>query len=89
MRNLAEIQENLEKLSQELEQVKDMSELEACEFCGTDSKADGIEGIQLEIEFYQKSLKQIQDELDEEDREPDYGLDGAFSSWYQVNSMFI
>lgn len=89
MRNLAELQENLDNLFQELEQVQNMSEADACEHCGTDTKEEGIEGIQEEIEYYQDKVNELQAELDEEDREPDYGLDGAFSSWRQVNEMFV
>lgn len=62
-----------------------MSELEACEFCGVDSKEDGIQAINEEIEYYESKIK----ELNGDSEESTYGLDPAFSSWKEVNSMFV
>ena len=78
-------QSELNNLYIELEKVENMSELEACEFCGTDSKEEGLEAIQEEIDYYESMLRESESE------ESDYtlGLDPAFSSWYQVNSMFV
>ena len=75
----------LDNLYIELEKVENMSELEACEFCGSDSKEDALEAIQCEIDYYESMLRD--NEQDDDDFR--HGLDPAFSSWYQVNSMFV
>ena len=86
---MKDLELKLSELNNELELVHMMGELEACEFCGTDTKEDGIEGIMCEIEYYQSKLDERNRSVEEEDAEPTYGLDPAFSSWYQVNSMFV
>ena len=79
------IERELNELTTELEQIKNMSEQQACEFCNTDSKADAIEAYETEIALYKMQLE----ELDEEEaREENDGLDPAFSSWSQVMGMF-
>ena len=76
------IELELSKLYEELEQVKRMSELEACEFGNTNSKQEYIECIEEEIKYYQSELDEIQAELEKEE---DNGLDPAFGSWYEFN----
>ena len=82
MRTKVDYSAELEKLYSELEQVESMAELEACEFCGADSKDEALEAIQCEIDYYEDALR-------EEEQEDSFGLDPAFSSWAEVNRMFI
>lgn len=76
----------LSKLYIELEQVERMSELEACEFGNTNSKQEYLECIQCEIDYYEESLRELESE---DEVTSAYNLDPAFSSWSQVNSMFV
>lgn len=79
------IERELNELTTELEQIKNMNEQQACEFCNTDSKAEAIEAYETEIALFNMQLE----ELDEEEaREENDGLDPAFSSWTEVFGMF-
>ena len=79
-------QRQLDELYSELEMVINMSELEACEYGNCDSKQEHLEAIQEEIDYCEEKIR----ELESEDVVTSaYNLDPAFSSWYQVNSMFV
>ena len=83
-----EYQNELNNLYIELEKVERMSELEACDFCNADSKQDALEAIQSEIDYYEEAIR----ENEESEEIPEcscYHLDPAFSSWSQVNAMFV
>lgn len=86
---LQKSQEELDKLMQEFSLVSSMSEAQACEYLNSDSKADALEAIQCEIDFYKSEVEEYQSEIDQENEEPNYGLDPAFGSWAEVNAMFI
>lgn len=86
---LQESQAELDKLMQEFSLVSNMTEPQACEYQNVDCKADALEAIQCEIDYYKSEIEELQAELNEEDAEPTYGLDPAFSSWKEVNSMFV
>ena len=86
---LQKSQEELDKLMQEFSLVSNMSEAQACDYLNTDSKADALEAIQCEIDFYKSEVEEYQSEIDQENEEPTYGLDPAFGSWAEVNAMFI
>lgn len=86
---LQESQAELDKLMQEFSLVSSMSEAQACEYQNVDSKADALEAIQCEIDFYKSEVEEYQSEIDQENEEPNYGLDPAFGSWAEVNAMFI
>lgn len=85
---LKKSQEELGRLMQEFELVSLMDETQACEYMNAESKADALEAIQENIDFYKTQVEELESEYDE-DAESDNGLDMAFSSWYQVNSMFV
>ena len=85
---LQKSQEELDRLMQEFGLVSLMDEAQACEYMNADSKADALEAIQENIDFYRSQVEELESEYDE-DAESDNGLDMAFSSWYQVNSMFV
>lgn len=76
----------LSKLYVELEQVERMGELEACEYSNTDSKLDALEAIQCEIDYCEDAIRELESE---DEVTSAYNLDPAFSSWSQVNAMFV
>lgn len=79
------IKEELDSLKVELQSVKSMSECNVMALYNADSKADIIEIIEEEITVMQNDLEQaIAESRCSLDR-----LDPAFSSWEQVNSMFV
>ena len=57
-----EYQNELNNLYIELEKVERMSELEACDFCNADSKQDALEAIQEEIDYWEKQIRDLEDE---------------------------
>lgn len=84
-RLLGGIPEYIELLEKELSDIEKMEDNKVCEMYNVDYKHEAIQGFGEEIE-YAKSL--IEDE-EVEDEETFDRLDPAFSSWEQVNSMFV
>lgn len=76
----------LNDLYGELKKVSAMEDFEACEYCGSDTKDDGLSAIIEEIDYLRWK---------EEEREDDFGtpsnyrLDPSFGSWREVNAMFL
>lgn len=78
--------EKLEENVSEYALVSAMSEESACEYMNSNSKEDALEAIQCEIDYYEESLRELESE---DEVTSSYNLDPAFSSWSQVNSMFV
>lgn len=72
-----ELEENI----REYELVSSMSEEQACEYLNSNSKAEALEAVQCEIDFYKSEVEEYLREIEEENEEPTYGLDPAFGSW--------
>ena len=82
------IERELNELTTELEQIKNMNEQQACEFCNTDSKAEAIEAYKTEIALFKMDLQELDEEEARASIEDNGGLDPAFRSWDEVFGMF-
>lgn len=83
---MEDYREKLEENVSEYALVSAMSEEAACEYMNSNSKEDALEAIQCEIDYYEESLRELESE---DEVTSAYNLDPAFSSWSQVNSMFV
>lgn len=82
------IERELNELTTELEQIKNMSEQQACEFCNTDSKAEAVEAYETEIALFKMDLQELDEEEARASINDNGGLDPAFRSWDEVFGMF-
>lgn len=80
----------IEELLVCLEDVKALSDEEVQIKYNCDSKEEFTQYLLNDIEMYEKVYKEaLQEKEDQEDCERRYGLDPAFYSWKEFNSMFI
>lgn len=84
---MEKIYKTLNGLYKELGKTEKMEELEACQYWNCDTKEGAIECLKEEIEFYENELENKRKSM--EDEESSDGLDEGFSSWVDVNSMFV
>lgn len=77
------IKEELNKMCKAYQRVLNMSEAEVFAMY-EESKEECIASFEAEIDHLEETIYGH-----EENEDITYGLDPAFSSWYEVNSMFV
>lgn len=75
----------LKQVLEEYDKIASINEDDACRHCMADSKEEALEAIKEEIEFLNHMIEKEEFESDDYT----YYLDPAFSSWEDVNKMFV
>lgn len=82
---MEDYREKLKENINEYALVFAMTEEAVCEYMNANSKEDALEAIQCEIDYYRSKVEEKMEESDWRTA----GLDPAFASWEEVNSMFV